>query len=56
MALAQPATLVAALTGDPLQLSNLCLHDAQTMLCAALSREPDTRRSACMPRTCRCAR
>ncbi|MGH8252473.1 MAG: translocation/assembly module TamB domain-containing protein [Steroidobacteraceae bacterium] len=39
MALAQPATLVASVSGDPLQLSNFCLRDTQSTLCAALSRE-----------------
>ncbi len=39
LALAQPATLVASVTGDPLQLSNFCLQDTQATLCAALSRE-----------------
>jgi len=39
MALVQPATLVASVTGDPLQLGNFCLQDAQATFCAELSRE-----------------
>ena len=39
LALVQPATLVASVTGEPLQLSNFCLQDTQATLCAALSRE-----------------
>jgi translocation and assembly module TamB len=39
MALVRPATVVASVTGDPLQLSNFCLQDSQATFCAALSRE-----------------
>jgi translocation and assembly module TamB len=39
MSLAAPATLVAALAGEPLQLGHFCLHDTQATLCAELSRQ-----------------
>ena len=39
LALAQPATLVAAFDGKELQLGNFCLHDALATLCAALARQ-----------------
>ena len=35
-----PANLVATLDGDELQLERLCLHDAQSMLCAASTQQP----------------
>lgn len=39
MALAQPATVVASVSGEPLELGNFCLKDTEATLCAALSRE-----------------
>ncbi|MBS0386963.1 MAG: translocation/assembly module TamB domain-containing protein [Proteobacteria bacterium] len=39
LALAAPASLVLAPSGDPLRLDNFCLQDAQARLCAALSRQ-----------------
>jgi len=41
LTLAAPALLVVAPGGDELQLERLCLHDAQSMLCAAGTRLPE---------------
>ncbi len=39
MALGAPATLIAALNGEQLQLADFCLHDTLATLCAALARQ-----------------